>query len=61
MKKMFLFIVLCMGIAAYTYAEKVAMQYIITDCGTVHQIPSNSTEDEALYEYFLYSTIDCYM
>lgn len=57
MKKFFL----CAVIALFTsvaYA-KVMPQYVITDCGTVHQIPSDATPDEACDWLDYWSSVDC--
>lgn len=35
-------------------------QYIVTDCGTMHQIPSGSSEDFACEMVDTWSDIDCY-
>lgn len=34
-------------------------QYVITDCGTVHEIPADSTEDEACDYLEKYTKKDC--
>lgn len=34
-------------------------QYIITDCGTKHEIPADSTPDEACAWLDYYASIDC--
>lgn len=50
--------------AALTLFATVALgagmpQYIITDCGTVHQIPDNASEREAIEAVDKWSEIDC--
>lgn len=34
-------------------------QYIITDCGTVHQIPTSSSEDFACVMVDFWTGVDC--
>lgn len=50
--------------AAVTLFATVALasgspQYIITDCGTIRQIPDNATPDEACDYVDAWSNIDC--
>lgn len=64
MKKTILFFAF-VSIALATYADQnsttegVDAQYIITDCGTVHEIPANSTAEEACDLLDKYSEKDC--
>lgn len=56
MKKLFL---CAMVVVATTVLAKATPQYIMTDCGTVHQIPDNSSIDEACEWIDYWSSIDC--
>jgi hypothetical protein len=58
MKKIILSVVCVFAAASYAAAE-VMPQFIITDCGTTHQIPSNSTEDEAVAWLDFWAAMDC--
>ena len=58
MKKVFILLVLCV-LAPVSYAAVQIAQFIITECGTMYQIPSDSTEKEACeYPDFL-TARDC--
>jgi len=58
MKKFFILLVLC-TLTSISYAAVEIAQVIVTDCGTSHKIPSDSTEKEAC-EYLDYWTArDC--
>lgn len=58
MKKLFL----CAAITLLTSAANAEEmpQYIITDCGTIHQIPDNATTDEACDWVDYWSSVDCH-
>lgn len=58
MKKLFL----CAAVAFVAAGAYAAMmpQFIITECGTVHQIPSDSTVDEAVDALDYWTEQDCY-
>ena len=58
MKKRILSIACVMAFASYATAEEMP-QAIITDCGTIHQIPSDSTVDDAIGWIDFWSVIDC--
>ncbi len=62
MKKiLFSFLFLC-AFSLTASAEKetpIVAQYIITDCGTVHQIATNATNAEILDAIDEYSAEDC--
>lgn len=55
MKKYLLFFALI----ALTYAAVEISQAIITDCGTVHQIPDSATAEEACMLLDSWSKKDC--
>jgi hypothetical protein len=63
MKKiLFSFVFLCaFSLTASAEPKKapIAAQYIITDCGTVHQIATNTTNDEIIDAIDEYSAEDC--
>lgn len=52
---------LCSAVALFASAALASAtpQYIITDCGTVHQIPDNATPGDACDYIDVYSNIDC--
>lgn len=57
-EKVFILLVLCV-LAPVSYAAVQIAQFIITECGTMYQIPSDSTEKEAC-EYLDFLTArDC--
>lgn len=56
MKKMILCALVTLATAAY--AQEMP-QFIITDCGTIHQIPDDATVDEACDWLDFWSSIDC--
>lgn len=56
MKKSIVF--LFFAIVATTAFARMA-QFIVTDCGTVHSIPANSTEAEACRMVDFWSMVDC--
>lgn len=56
MKKLFL---CAMVVIATTVLAKATPQYIMTDCGTVHQIPDNASIDEACEWIDYWSSVDC--
>lgn len=37
----------------------IAAQYVVTDCGTVHQISTNASSDHAVMMQEYYSLLDC--
>ena len=39
--------------------DPIDCQYVITDCGTVHQIPKDATVDEACKKLDEYTEADC--
>ena len=45
-------------IASVAFASSTP-QYIITDCGTVYQIPDNASSDDACHYVDVYSNKDC--
>ena len=57
MKKFFL----CAAIAFLAFAVNAANipQYIVTICGTVHQIPDDATIDEACKWIDYWYSVDC--
>lgn len=55
MKKVLLVVVLVLG----AISVKADPQVIITDCGTVHQIPDDATVEEAIKELDKWSKKDC--
>lgn len=61
MKK--IFFVLCdiafVNLTAFAMKSSRMPQYIITDCGTVHQIESDSSIDHAVDELNKWTAIDC--
>lgn len=58
MKKVFILLALC-ALTSVSYAAVQIAQFIITECGTIYQIPSDSTEKEAC-EYLDFVTArDC--
>lgn len=64
MKKLFLATacLLCSFAANATPEEQnepIAAQYIMTDCGTVYQIPVDATEEEVCNYIDILSELDC--
>lgn len=66
MKKILFSAMLALATFASVYADDTEdhggdydAQYIITDCGTVHEIPANSTDDEACDWLDYWSDKDC--
>lgn len=58
MKKVFIFLALY-ALTSVSYAAVQIAQFVITECGTMYQIPSDSTEKEAC-EYLDFVTArDC--
>ncbi len=58
MKKVFIFLALC-ALTSVSYAAVQIAQFVITECGMMYQIPSDSTEKEAC-EYLDFVTArDC--
>lgn len=53
----FVAIVLCT--ATYSVASQKTAQYIVTDCGTVHQIPDNSSDKFAVAMQEYWTSVDC--
>lgn len=66
MKKLFSTITLLMAFASSAFAgepdteDHYDAQFIVTDCGTEHQIPANATEEEACRLLDEYTKKDCY-
>lgn len=58
MKKYFAFLAL-IALTSFSYAATEIAQAIITDCGTVHQIPDSATEEQACLLLDFWSDIDC--
>lgn len=54
-----IFVLACIAVFAAKSDEPIAAQYIVTDCGTVHSIPVNSTEAEACHMVEAWSLVDC--
>lgn len=61
MKK--IFFVLCgiafVSLTAFAMKSSRMPQFIITDCGTLHQIDSNASGDQAAHELDKWTAIDC--
>lgn len=58
MKKFFI----CAAVALLAFvadAREEEPQFVITDCGTVHQIPDNATDDQALDLLDYWTETDC--
>jgi len=58
MKKFFLLIAIA-ATATVCFAATMKVQFVITECGTEHQIPDNSTIDEACDWLEHYSNTEC--
>lgn len=59
MKKIIIAILFCSVSSLIGFAQSEIAQFIITDCGTVRSIPSNSTEAEACRMLDYWSAVDC--
>lgn len=55
MKKVLLVVALVLG----AISVKADPQAVITDCGTVHQIPDDATVEEAIKLLNYWASIDC--
>lgn len=66
MKKLFSTVTLLMAFAFSAFAgepdteDHYDAQFIVTDCGTEHQIPANSTEEQAIEWLNHYTEEDCH-
>ena len=62
-KSIFVVALALVGFCVQAHADNggndVAAQFIITDCGTVHQIATDATADEAVDAIDRYSREDC--
>ena len=56
-KKLFLCVAIA-SVAAVAYAASMP-QMVVTDCGTVHQIPDNATPEQAVQWQYIWTLIDC--
>lgn len=55
-----LFVAICLvAFAKKKPKEPIDMQFIVTDCGTIHRIPANATEQQAADAIDNWSLIDC--
>ena len=64
MKKLIALAIVLLGLSSISFAEekkekKSEAQFIITDCGTVHQIPDNSSVKFACDMVDKWSKLDC--
>ncbi|MDR0745016.1 MAG: hypothetical protein LBF17_00775 [Mediterranea sp.] len=59
MKKIILFVTIIVFTAVGGVAAVMMPQYVVTDCGTVHQIPSGSSVELACALLDYWSDIDC--
>jgi hypothetical protein len=60
MKKIVLFFaILVITGTANSIAQEIAMQYVVTDCGTVHQIRSDASGTVALVAQYYWTLVDC--
>jgi hypothetical protein len=69
MKKLFISVLMLTVFTGFAFAgededkddhEQYDAQYVTTDCGTTHEIPKNSTDEEACYWLDYYTNQDCY-
>lgn len=58
MKKLILCAMVSLATTMYAQQETFK-QCIITDCGTVHEIPADSTPEEAIAWLDFWTSIDC--
>ena len=59
MKKIILLTTCLFGMVTYASAKS-DVRMIMTDCGTVHQIPSDCTDEEAVRWLDYYTEHDCH-
>ncbi len=59
MKKLFLSLVVLTGVVFAVYAEEVIAEFVVTGCGTVRQIPVNSSPSDIEFYYQHWTRKDC--
>lgn len=47
------------ALMAFSISASAMRQYIVTDCGTKHRIPDNSSEEDACFFLDYFTAEDC--
>lgn len=57
--KVLAFVAILFCMATYSIASSRMAQFVVTDCGTVHQIPDNASTDFAVSMQEYWTSVDC--